>query len=218
MGGFDHLVLPLAVIGTCAQVLPLLIEVYTWYRAAGQINDVTLDDTCMNNLQSAADWWVSYKRFCDRPPGEASKAWFSFCDWRAPTWDKSAYVARRNMSKGSGEYSKWRVFTYGPFRLNWWRAHSVAWARGQDAAGMKVPVWGDGGEERARREYEVAKDNCLDRYWHYQRLKQVKQQQLAKAQAMEKNGGVAGPEFDNYKKDMWTVKSHLGTYHTPPQV
>jgi hypothetical protein len=166
----------------CAQIFPLLGEVEHYYRRAGQvIFDISLDDTFNVNQQAHTDWFVYYKRFCDRPQGEASKAWFTYLDWAAPVWDKSAYVARRNMAKGSGEYSKWRVWIYGPMRFNWWRAHATPWARGEDAAGMKFPMWGDNGEERARKEYSDAKDKCLDRYWHYYRIEQIKKMQVQKA-------------------------------------
>lgn len=206
MGGWDHLILPSCIIGTCVQVIPLLLEVQAYYARGGQvIFDITLDDTSQTNLGACTDWWVHYKRFCDRPPGEASKAWYAWLDWSSPVWDKSAYIARRNMAKGSGEYSKWRVFTYGPFRLNWWRAHSTPWARGQDAATMHFPIWGDGGEARAREEYNVAKDNCLNRYWHYQRIKQVKKQQLEKAKAIEagKPDPTRNEFFTTTRQDSW---------------
>ena len=201
MGGLDHLVLPALITYVCAQIFPIVGEIQHYYMRDGQVMfDTQLDDTFNSNQLAHTDWFVYYKRFCDRPPGEASKAWFTYLDWAAPIWDKSAYIARRHMAKGSGEYSKYRPWFYGPFRFNWWRAHSTPWMRGEDAASMKFPMWGDNGEERARKEFKEAKDKCLDRYWHYHRIEQVKKHQLAKA------AGEKVPNWD--QSGMYNVRAH----------
>jgi len=188
MGGVEHLLLPCMIGYLLFNIPPTLWEIYTYYLRGGLvIYDCHRDDTFMSHLTCYTDWWVYFKRFCDRPPGEASKAYFAWLDWSAPVWDKSIYIHRRQMAQSTGEYHKRRIWFYGPFRFNWWRAHSTPWNRGDDAASYKFPMWGDNGEQRARTEFAAAKDKCLDKYWFYHRkgMKQVAKDQQAKAAAQQ---------------------------------
>jgi hypothetical protein len=182
MGGFDHLLAPFLVVYLLANIPPTLLEILAYYQRGGLcIWDFHADATWHPYYTAYTDWWIYFKRYCDRPNTEAAKAFYAYLDWSAAAWDKSIYMHRRTMAKGAGETHKWRVDIYGPFRFNWKQAHNKQWLRGDDAAGYKFPIWGDGGEERARTEYTAAKEQCFDHYWHYQIPKKVKKAQLAKA-------------------------------------
>lgn len=178
MGSIDHLIVPVALCYVLMNIPPMLWEIYAYYLRGGLVmHDIHFDDTWHPYYQAHTDWWVWFKRYVDRPNTEAAKAYYAYLDWSAGAWDKSVYIHRRLMAKGAGEYNKWRIWIYGPFRFGWRNAHNKQWMRGDDAAGYKMPMWGDGGEERAREEYQAAKDKGYDEYWHYHRLyKQMKRE------------------------------------------
>ena len=181
MGGLEHVALPLVVLWLIIQIPPTLMELFCYYTRGGLVcMDYHKDDGWTPNYNSATDWYIYLKRFCDRPTSQGAKAYYGFLDWSSSTWDKSIYMFRRNMAKHYGEVSKAYLYVYGPFVFNWKAAHNKQWGRGDDAAGMKYPMWGDGGEFRAREEFAAAKDKGYDLSWHYSHMKRLDRQRLEK--------------------------------------
>lgn len=184
MAGLDHLFAPLFICYLLLQIPPTLMEVYCYYVRGGLIAfDCHMDETWNANNLMYTDWYIYYKRFCDRPKSDAAKAFYSYLDWSAAAWDKSVYLFRRNKAKEAREVSPWKVDIYGPFRFNWKAAHDKQWARHNDAAAFGFPFWGSGGEERARAEYEKAKADSYKHWWHYQTPKKIKAEQEARKAA-----------------------------------
>jgi len=165
-----------------------LHEVEAYYRRGGQVMfDCARDDTWNKVLLGYTDFWIYLKRYLDRPKTEAAKAYYAYLDWSAAPWDKNIYCYRRRMAKFNGEQSRYKIMIYGPFRFNWKDAHNKLWLRGDDAAALQFPLWGDGGEERARKEYAQAKEDGYDKYWHYQKrvLRKIRAEQEAKRRAKQ---------------------------------
>lgn len=175
MAGWDHLILPTVVCYILINIPPVMFELYSYYVRGGcVVFDMSTDDTQHPQYTCNTDWWVYYKRFLDRPKSIAARAYFSYLDWSAASWDKSIYIHRRQMAKKNNEVSKWKIHIYGPFKFNWKQAHDKQWLRGDDAAAYQYPAWGNGGEQRARKEFAVAKSKGFDMYWHYQYFKNRK--------------------------------------------
>jgi hypothetical protein len=186
MGGFEHLMAPIVVCYILLNLPATLLEVEAYYRRGGQVMfDCSRDDTWNKILLSYTDFWVYLKRYLDRPKTEAAKAYYAYLDWSAGPWDKNIYMYRRRMAKYNYEQSRYKIMIYGPFRFNWKDAHNKLWLRGDDAACLRVPVWGDGGEARARQEFAEARENGYEKFWHYQKrvLRKIKEQQEEKKKA-----------------------------------
>ncbi|EPY43366.1 hypothetical protein AGDE_00555 [Angomonas deanei] len=186
MAGLDTAWIPFAILYILYLVPPTLMEVYCYYSRGGltKFEDTKYDDTFVQQFQWDNDRHVYMKRFLERPTSEAGKAFFSWLDWSAETYDRSTYVYRRNMSRGEGEVNYWwKWYIYGPFVFNW---PKKVWLRGDDAASMIRPAWGVGGEERGRREYAEAKAKGYDRHYHYQIMRKIRREQALKAAMEEK--------------------------------
>ena len=193
MGGWDNVAHPFLVCVLLWQIPPTIAEV-SWYYLRGGL--VPHDEAQRNEhlehvmTQMYRDYTIYLKRFLDRPKSEASRAFYAYLDWSGTHWDKSIYMHRRNLAKRDGEISRsWR-YIYGPFLFNWKAAHNKQWARGDDAAAMMKPYWGNGGEDRARGEFAEASDKCLNKHWHYQIMKKVKKEQAAKQAAAAADAAV----------------------------
>eukprot|EP00760_Papus_ankaliazontas_P006862 PhM_4_TR13199/c0_g1_i1/m.24856 len=170
MGGLEQIALPFVVLWLVIQIPPTMMELYCYYVRGGLVAlDFTKEDGWQANYMANTDWYVYLKRFCDRPTSKAAKAYYGYLDWSSAAWDKSVYIARRNLAKHYGEVPAWWPYVYGPFIFNWRAAHNKQWVRGDDAAGMKMPMWGDGGEARARHEYLEAKEKGYDLSWRYEK-------------------------------------------------
>lgn len=172
MGGFDQWVLPLGVMYFGFNLIPLVQEIYCYYYRGGLVpfDYQKYDEHEMTPQWAAQDMRIYTRRYLDRPQTEAGKSYYAFLDWAGAMWDKSLYVHRRQRAREDGDVLKYQPLYYGPFRFNWKKAHNKQWYRGDDAAGYKMPQWGDGGEERAREEFKTAQEKYGTRYWHYQRL------------------------------------------------
>lgn len=187
MGAHEQVILPFAVIYLLFQIPPTMYEIYAYYLRGGLVQfDCSADDTMHQVYSAWTDWFVYFKRFVDRPQSEAARAYFAYLDWSAAAWDKSIYIHRRFLAKRDHEVSRLRPQIYGPFIFNWKGAHDKQWVRGEDAAGWLMPMWGNGGEARARAEYTAAKDRGFNRHWHYQIRKRIvrEQEALAKDKAL----------------------------------
>lgn len=184
MAGLDVAWLPFTVMYLLYMIPPTLMEVYSYYSRGGLVRfeDIKYDDTFAPQFIWTNDMHIYMKRFLDRPESEAGKAFFSWLDWSAESYDRTLYIWRRNCAKRDGEATYWRWYVYGPFVFNW---PKKTWLRGDDAAFLKRPAWGVGGEERGRKEYEEAKAKCLNKNYHYQIMRRVRREQALKA-AQEK--------------------------------
>jgi hypothetical protein len=183
MGGWDHLLAPVVVCYILLNLPATLYEIEAYYRRGGQVMfDCMRDDTWNKVLISYSDFWIYFKRYLDRPKSEAGKAYYAYLDWSAAAMDKNIYMYRRRCAKWAREQSRWKIMIYGPFRFNWKDAHNKMWLRGDDAATLRFPLWGEGGEERAREEYSKAKEAGYGKYWHYQKkvLRKIRAEQEAK--------------------------------------
>lgn len=186
MGGFEHLMAPVTLCYILLNLPATLYEIEAYYRRGGQVMFDCQRDDSWNKVQiSYSDFWIYFKRYLDRPKTEAAKAYYAYLDWSAGPLDKQIYVYRRRMAKFAREQSRWKIMIYGPFRFNWKDAHNRMWLRGDDAACLKFPLWGDGGEERARTEFAKAREQGYDKYWHYQKkvLRKIRAHQEAKKKA-----------------------------------
>eukprot|EP00759_Apiculatamorpha_spiralis_P012453 PhF_6_TR19490/c0_g1_i1/m.28470 len=180
MGGLEHIALPMVVLWLIIQIPPTLLELFCYYFRGGLVTyDFHRDDSWNANQLAHADFYVYAKRFCDRPTSTAAKAFYGYLDWSSSAWDKSMYVFRRNLAKHNREVSKWQFYVYGPFIFNWKPAHNKQWFRGDDAAGFYMPVWGNGGEARAREEFAAAKAKGYDLSWHYQQTRRIEKEKAA---------------------------------------
>jgi hypothetical protein len=182
MTGFDHFFLPVGIMYLLLQIPPTMNEILTYFLRGGLVMfDCTRDDTFHYYYQSYTDWYCYLKRFCDRPKSDGANAYFAYLDWSAAAWDKSIYVYRRSLAKRDWEVNRFRPYVYGPFLFNWKAAHNKQWLRGDDAGGMIIPMWGVGGEERARGEFAIAEEKGFRKHWHYQIMKKINKEQAAKA-------------------------------------
>ncbi|EPY30418.1 hypothetical protein STCU_00450 [Strigomonas culicis] len=185
MGGLDIAWIPFTIMYLLYLIPPTLMEVYCYYSRGGltKFEDVKYDDTFMQMFQWNIDRHTYMKRFLDRPESEAGKAFFSWLDWSAETYDRSTYLYRRNMARGEGEVNWWtKWYVYGPFVFNWPKR---TWLRGDDAASMLMPAWGVGGEERGRKEYAEAKAKGYDKWYHYQIMRKIRREQALLAKQQE---------------------------------
>ncbi|RNF13657.1 uncharacterized protein Tco025E_06103 [Trypanosoma conorhini] len=182
MTGLDTVWIPFAVMYLLYQIPPTMMEVYSYYSRGGlvSIEDIKYDDTFMCHFQWLNDKDIYFKRYCDRPKSEAGKAFFSWLDWSAESYDRSIYVQRRNHARRDGEVSIFKRYVYGPFVFNWPKKQ---WLRDDDGCGMRMPAWGVGGEARAREEYAAAKAKGFDKHWHYQIMRKIRREQARKASA-----------------------------------
>mmetsp|Transcript_54116 Transcript_54116/g.62229 ORF Transcript_54116/g.62229 Transcript_54116/m.62229 type:complete len:192 (-) Transcript_54116:378-953(-) len=181
MAGWDNAVIPFFVVYILYQIPPTLHEVYAYYVRGGLVKfDIHMDETFTAQSDQQRDNTVYMKRFCDRPTSEAAKAFYGYLDWSSSVFDKSIMVGRRNLAKKEGEVWGIRPYIFGPFVFNWPKKQ---WLRGDDAAGMKAPMWGNGGEERAREEFAAAKEKGFDVHWHYSMMRRIRRQQEAKKAA-----------------------------------
>ncbi|KAL7699987.1 hypothetical protein N2W54_004488 [Lotmaria passim] len=180
MAGLDIAWIPFCVMYLLYLVPPTLMEVYSYYSRGGLVRyeDIKYDDTFVPQLVWNFDTDTYYKRFLDRPTSEAGRAFFSWLDWSAESYDRTIYMLRRNYAKMSGEVSFWKWYVYGPYVFNW---PKKTWLRGDDAAGKLMPAWGVGGEERARKEYAEAKAKGFDKHYHYQIMRKIRREQALKA-------------------------------------
>lgn len=184
MGSQEQMLMPFAVIYLLLQIPPTMQEIYCYYVRGGLVQfDVSMDDTFHQTYQSYTDWWVYMKRFLDRPQSEAARAYFAYLDWSAAAWDKSVYMYRRRLAQRDWEISRLWPYAYGPFIFNWKAAHDKQWLRNDDAASFGTPMWGDGGEARARAEYKAADEKGFKKHWHYQIRRRIAREQEAKAKA-----------------------------------
>lgn len=179
MAGLDVVWIPFGVLYLLYLIPPSLMEIYCYYSRGGLVRyeDLKYDDSFTSNFQWQIDKDIYFKRFLDRPTSEASKAFFSWLDWSAESYDRSVYVHRRNLARGAGEVSRWKRYIYGPFIFNWPKKQ---WLRGDDAAGMLRPAWGVGGEERGRKEFGEAAAKGYDRHYHYQIMRKIRREQALK--------------------------------------
>ena len=171
MGGFDHFLVPTTIVYVAFNLPPIVQEINCYYLRGGQ---TVFDHTKLDEWQSVKTWfWADFncymRRYLDRPKTEAAKCYFAYLDWSSAVWDKNLYVWRRNKAREDGDVMMHQPLVYGPFRFNWKKAHNKQWYKGNDAAGNKMPMWGPGGEERARAEFKKANEKYGLRYWHYQR-------------------------------------------------
>ncbi|XQJ29642.1 hypothetical protein NXY56_005701 [Leishmania guyanensis] len=180
MAGLDVAWIPFTVMYLLYLIPPTLMEVYSYYSRGGLVRyeDIKYDDSFCPQYQWNRDTEVYYKRFLDRPTSEASNAFFSWLDWSSESYDRTIYILRRNLAKQDGEVSVWWRYIYGPFIFNW---PKKTWLRGDDAACRKMPVWGVGGEGRARTEYEEAKAKGFNKNYHYQIMRKIRREQALKA-------------------------------------
>jgi len=188
MGGWDHFMAPIVVCYIVMNLPATLYEIDAYYKRGGQVMfDISKDDTWNKVLLSYTDFWIYLKRYLDRPKTEAAKAYYAYLDWSAAAWDKSIYMYRRRMAKANGEQFKYKIMIYGPWRFNWKEAHNKRWLRGDDAAFLPFPVWGEGGEERARADWDKAKEEGYRKYWHYQKrvLRKIRAEQEERRKARE---------------------------------
>lgn len=186
MGGLDHFMAPIVVCYILLNLPATLFEIDAYYRRGGQVMfNCQRDDSWNKVLISYTDFWIYFKRYLDRPKTDAAKAYYAWLDWSAAPMDKSVYMYRRRLAKGNREQFKYKMMIYGPWRFNWKDAHNKVWLRGDDAACLRFPLWGDGGEERARTEYAKAKDDGYGKYWHYQKhvLRKIRAEQAKKREA-----------------------------------
>lgn len=181
MAGWDQTVIPFFVFYLLLQIPPTLQEVFAYYARGGLVKyDITMDETFGPQYDQMRDNVIYLKRFCDRPTSEAAKAFYGYLDWSSAVWDKCIITWRRNLAKHAGEVSVLRPYVYGPFVFNWPRKQ---WLRGDDAAGYRMPAWGTGGEERARKEFAEAQAKGYDKHWHYHIMRKIRREQEAKAAA-----------------------------------
>lgn len=181
MAGWDNAAIPFFVVYVLLQIPPTLQEVFCYYTRGGLVKyDISLDETFGPQVDQLRDNMVYFKRFLDRPVSEAAKAFYGYLDWSSSTYDKSILVWRRNLAKHTGEVSVARPYIYGPFVFNWPKKQ---WLRGDDAAAFKYPMWGGGGEERARTEFQDAKAKGYDKFWHYSMMRRIRREQAAKEAA-----------------------------------
>lgn len=190
MTGFDVAWIPFGILYLLYLIPPTLMEVYSYYSRGGLIRfeDVKYDDTYMNHFVWTNNTYIYWKRFLDRPTSDAGKAFFSWLDWSGECYDRSVYVLRRNLAREDNEVSFLKPYVYGPFVFNW---PKKMWLRGDDAAGMIMPAWGEGGEERGRAEFAEAKGKGFDKHYHYQIMRRIRREQALKAAQAEQAGGKA---------------------------
>lgn len=192
MPGWDHFFAPCVVMYALLTLPGTLMEVFCYYTRGGLVgHDVSMDES-FNPMQEAAhDNMIYRKRFCDRPESEAAKAFYAYLDWSCGTMDKSIVQHRRNLARGEGDQMRHAPMFSGPFIFN---HPKKQWMRGDDAAAFRTPHWGHGGEERAREEYQAAKDKGFDRYWHYKVLRKIRR---------EKANGTPGPQENPSNPMIW---------------
>jgi len=179
MAGWDHVFVPFFLVYVLYQVPPTLMEIFSYYTRGGLVKyDIHYDETFTPHYDQMRDNMVYFKRFLDRPTSEAADAFYGYLDWSSAVYDKSLLIWRRNLAKHKGEFFFAKPYIYGPFLFNWPKKQ---WLRGDDAAAHKMPVWGEGGEERARTEYNEAKAKGFDKHWHYQIMRKIRREQEAKA-------------------------------------
>lgn len=185
MAGADVAWIPFAVMYLLYLIPPTLMEVYSYYTRGGLVRyeDLKYDDSFMSQFQWLNDKDIYFKRFVDRPTSEAGKAFFSWLDWSAESYDRSIYVLRRNRARADKEVSFWRPYVYGPFIFNWPKKE---WLRGDDACAMRMPAWGVGGEARAREEFAAAAAKGYDKNYHYQIMRKIRREQALLAAGAEK--------------------------------
>ena len=171
MGGFEQILLPTTICYVAMNLPPIVQEIHCYYLRGGQ---TVYDATKQDEFGATYKWFQSdmtcyARRYLDRPTTDAARCYFAYLDWSGSVWDKNLYFWRRNLAREDGDVMKQQPLIYGPFRFNWKKAHNKQWFKGNDAAGLKMPMWGPGGEERARKQFKTANEKSGLRYWHYQR-------------------------------------------------
>ncbi len=185
MPGVEQMCYPFVILYVLFQIPPTLMEVFSYYTRGGCVKfEGMLDDTFNRLYFNTLDTQIYWKRFLDRPTSEASRAFYGWLDWSSGVADRNIVVWRRNLAKHSGEVSVFRPYMYGPFIFNW---PKKMWLRGDDAAsydqrsfGGTGPVWGPGGEDRARAEFEAAESKGFRKHYHYQIMRRIQREQMAK--------------------------------------
>ena len=179
MSTWEHAFIPFFIIYVLYQVPPTMQEILCYYSRGGLVRDEAdkEDQTTRAFWSHRADLWVYAKRFLDRPTSEAAKAFFGFLDWSAVPYDRAVAIERCNFAKRDRDVPRYKIWIFGPFVFN---RPSLKWYSGDDAAALGFPLWGTGGEARAREEYQIAKEKGFNRYWHYSIMKKIRRDQQAR--------------------------------------